>query len=189
MVPGKEYKVNSVVYGGPMFSGKTTALVRRYDLLIREGTRVLLVKPLLDTRYDSHRVITHDGVSRPCAPIADPREILRLLRDLDADVVMIDEVSLFDAESIAKVLPSLRYNRVPFFASGFDLWHDGRINLAWAAAAGIADTTLRMVSRCVCGQTATHTFRKMPAEEDVDVGGDEKYEPRCYDCWSKGVKR
>ena len=181
--------MNSIVYGGPMFSGKTTALVSRYDLLLRESAKVLLVKPLLDTRYDSHQVVTHDGVSRPCASITDPREILRILQDTDMDVVMIDEISLFDAESVAKVLPSLRYNRVPFFASGFDLWHDGRINLAWAAASAVADGTLRMVSHCVCGQAATHTFRRTPAGEDIDVGGDDKYEPRCYDCWLKGVKR
>ncbi len=41
------------VYTGPMFSGKTQALMARLQSKLRAHKNVLVVKPALDNRYDS----------------------------------------------------------------------------------------------------------------------------------------
>ena len=42
-----------IVYTGPMFSGKTQALMARLQSKQRAHKNVLVVKPALDNRYDS----------------------------------------------------------------------------------------------------------------------------------------
>ena len=49
---------------GPMFSGKTTALLRRVEELERAGLSVALVKSSKDDRYSQEHVVTHNGLSR-----------------------------------------------------------------------------------------------------------------------------
>ncbi|MEM2055884.1 MAG: hypothetical protein QXY48_06020, partial [Sulfolobales archaeon] len=47
---------------GPMFSGKTTELLRVLRKYAIAGYRVVLVKPSTDTRYSSSKVVSHDGL-------------------------------------------------------------------------------------------------------------------------------
>ncbi|URE23253.1 thymidine kinase [Musa troglodytarum] len=51
---------------GPMFSGKTTALLRRIQMEMTNGRSVAMIKSDKDHRYGLDSVVTHDGVKMPC---------------------------------------------------------------------------------------------------------------------------
>lgn len=49
---------------GPMFSGKTTALLARVASEEAAGRKVMLLKSALDDRYGASIVVSHDGKQR-----------------------------------------------------------------------------------------------------------------------------
>ncbi|KAK9862753.1 hypothetical protein WJX84_004796 [Apatococcus fuscideae] len=51
---------------GPMFAGKTSALLKRVNDLEAQGLTVVAIKSAKDTRYHASRLVTHDGQSREC---------------------------------------------------------------------------------------------------------------------------
>ena len=51
---------------GPMFAGKTTALLRSVSELRAGGEVVELVKSSKDDRYAEEAVVSHDGTMQPC---------------------------------------------------------------------------------------------------------------------------
>ena len=58
---------------GPMFSGKSEELIRRLRRAEIAGQRALIVKPIVDDRYDVGHVVSHAGakmraVTAPRAP-------------------------------------------------------------------------------------------------------------------------
>ena len=48
---------------GPMFSGKSEELIRRLRRAEIAGQRALIVKPLIDDRYDVGHVVSHAGAN------------------------------------------------------------------------------------------------------------------------------
>ncbi|CAN6573604.1 unnamed protein product [Malus baccata var. baccata] len=56
---------------GPMFAGKTTALLRRIKLEGNSGRNVAMIKSSKDTRYAIDSVVTQDGVKFPCGALSD----------------------------------------------------------------------------------------------------------------------
>ena len=62
---------------GSMFSGKTEELLRRLRLARVAGQRTQLFKPVIDDRYSSDSVVTHDGTpSQGATNAADALDLL-----------------------------------------------------------------------------------------------------------------
>lgn len=88
---------------GPMFSGKSTELLRRARVLAISDAKVLYIKFAGDTRYSNDKIITHDGlvfflshinsITRCSSETAIPLQRLYDLGDRsnDYDVIAIDE--------------------------------------------------------------------------------------------------
>ena len=45
---------------GPMFSGKSTEIIRRIRILQKIKQKILVIKPNIDNRYDNNKVTSHD---------------------------------------------------------------------------------------------------------------------------------
>ena len=45
---------------GPMFSGKTSELIKNYNEKLSENKKVLAINYDKDTRYGNHKIISHD---------------------------------------------------------------------------------------------------------------------------------
>ncbi|CAN1288771.1 Thymidine kinase [Linum perenne] len=56
---------------GPMFAGKTTALLRRIKSEGNSGRNVAMVKSSKDDRYAIDSVVSHDGAKFPCWALPD----------------------------------------------------------------------------------------------------------------------
>lgn len=65
---------------GPMFSGKTTALVWKYTELVVSGRSPVAVSHRADERYGADGAISHTGASVPCVRLAALGDLSVVLR-------------------------------------------------------------------------------------------------------------
>ncbi|OQU92300.1 hypothetical protein SORBI_3001G324400 [Sorghum bicolor] len=84
---------------GPMFAGKTTALLRRVQAEAGNGRSVALIKSDKDNRYGLDSVVTHDGTKMACwalSELSSFHEKLGIEAYNEVDVIGIDEAQFFD---------------------------------------------------------------------------------------------
>ena len=168
-------KISLTVYCGPMFAGKSTALLKAWHEAPETGR--ILLKPAMDTRYGKNSVSTHDGFSIPALPVTAMPEIG------DKTHVFLDEVQFMEdpwfSDDIHERVYELLRKGISVFAAGLDM--DAR-GVPFAATAGLlamADTVVKLTARChVCEQPASMTSLRSPADR-VQLGGSELYFPTC----------
>jgi|SRR5437773_9340078 thymidine kinase len=78
---------------GPMFAGKTTALIREYNN-INPFRKILVFKPQMDNRYSSSEIVSHNKKRIKAEIISHPSEIEDLLTPKINDII-IDELHFF----------------------------------------------------------------------------------------------
>jgi len=90
-----EYSGKIEVIIGPMYSGKTTELLRRSRRYFFSGKKCLIIKHSDDIRYDQNNIVTHDTVK--CAAIkTDLLSKIEGTRDFQTvDVICIDEIQFY----------------------------------------------------------------------------------------------
>ena len=193
------------VYTGPMFSGKTQALMARLRSKERAHKTVLVVKPELDDRFHSLAEIVskqrtaqrfEKHASMAAYPIKSGRDLGPLIRAFNPDVIGVDEAQFFD-ESIGSVLDLIAHQsggvigevEIPrsleVYAAGLDLD-------AWAKPFGpmpnllaFADRIEKFTANCFqCGQDARFTQKIGGSSGRIEVGADDLYEARCGGCWT-----
>jgi len=193
------------VYTGPMFSGKTQALMARLQSKQRAHKNVLVVKPALDDRYDSVDEIVvkqktaqrfEKHASMAAHPIKTVEQLGALIRQIDPDIIGVDEAQFFDnqfsvaLDTIAHK-PGGRLAGTPIdrnlevYVAGLDLD-------AWARPFGpmpdllaVADRVEKFTANCFqCGQDARFTQKIGGSAGRIEVGADDLYEARCVGCWT-----
>jgi thymidine kinase len=165
---------------GPMFAGKTTALIERYEWLLEERIPVRVFKHAFDTRAKD--IQTHAGKSLPCLALSSVEQLL-LQVPPGVGAVLIDEVQFFD-ESIVDAAVALSRSGVHVIAAGLDLDYRGRDFGPMGHLLAVADDVTKVRASCACcGRQASRTGRKTESNLTVLVGGADQYEARCLDCW------
>jgi thymidine kinase len=175
---------------GPMFSGKSEELIRRLRRAEIAGQRALIVKPLIDTRYDVGHVVSHAGAKMRAVAARDSGEVERLAGGYDA--VGIDEVQFFDDE-IVDAIEALVAGGVRVVAAGLAQDFRGLPFGAMPTLLCVAEFVDKLEAVCHrCGGPATMTQRLVdgrPAPfggETIQVGARDSYEARCRACHSAG---
>lgn len=183
------------VITGPMFSGKTEELIRRLRRERIGGGDFLVFKPRKDDRYgDSGDIFSHNGEKIEAQLIdADQREgvieAYERASGSDADVVAFDESNFWHG-SLKEACDLLAHEdgkRV--IVAGLDTDFRGEPFTPTPEIIAIAEYVDKLTARCVkCGRPANRTQRIVngePANYDDDqivVGGKEKYQARCSSC-------
>ena len=86
---------------GPMYSGKTTELLRLYKRYYLAGKKCILIKHNDDIRYESNYVVTHDQKKYKAISTKYLEDILNNKDVTSSEVICIDEIQFFiDAASI-----------------------------------------------------------------------------------------
>jgi len=167
---------------GPMFSGKTTELIRRLEESQTKGLRVASFKPATDHRYSAHDMVSHSGRASPAQAVGDPREIARSVDR--ADVFAIDEAHFFGADLTGVCERLVRSGRRVIVA-GLERDHFGRPFEPFPALLCEADEVVKLSGPCaVCGGPAVHSQRMVNVPGRIVVGGRAEYEPRCRACFT-----
>ncbi|MEI7978613.1 MAG: thymidine kinase [Bacteroidota bacterium] len=171
---------------GSMFSGKTEELIRRLKRAKIANQKVEIFKPTIDTRYDETEVVSHNQNSISSTPVSSSLNIL-LMND-DADVIGIDEAQFFDQELIF-VCEKLAEQGTRVIIAGLDMDYLGKPFGPMPALMAIAEYVTKVNAICmVCGDIATHSFRKTNEINLVMLGEKDTYEARCRFCFNEGMK-
>ncbi|HOH18605.1 MAG TPA: thymidine kinase, partial [Bacilli bacterium] len=67
------------VISGSMYAGKTEELIRRVKRIEYARKEVIVFKPLIDNRYSSNEVVSHDNGRTKSIDISNPEEIYQHL--------------------------------------------------------------------------------------------------------------
>lgn len=175
------------VITGSMFCGKTEELIRRLRRATIAKQKVLVFKPIIDSRYAHSKVMSHSGADFQALPISNSQEILDNLEE-DVTVVAIDEAQFFD-DGIVDVANQLADQGIRVIVTGLDTDFRGEPFGCMPVMTAKADKVDKLSAICmVCGEAATRTQRLLdgkPAhynEPIVIVGAAEMYEARCRRC-------
>lgn len=176
---------------GPMFVGKTEALIRLARQARWEGRVFRVFKHAWDTRYAGEGFLSsHNGGTYPAVAITSADDLLEKLPP-GVEVVILDEVHFFD-ERLPTVVADLLGRGVDVTAAGLDLNFRGEPFGPMPQLQRMAKKEGQLIfltATCaVCGGMATRSQRLIdgkPAhydDQEVRVGADELYQPRCERC-------
>lgn len=172
---------------GSMFSGKTEELIRRLKRAQFAKQNVEIFKPIVDTRYDEDRVVSHDAneIRSTAVPAAAN---IRILGD-SCDVVGIDEAQFFDDE-IVTVCNDLANKGVRVVVAGLDMDFKGNPFGPMPALMATAEYVTKVHAICTrTGNLANYSFRKSSNDDLVLLGETESYEPLSRGAFFKAMLR
>ncbi len=171
------------VYTGPMFAGKTSAMVQELE----KYDEFVAFKPDMDDRYSEEEIITHNGHEIPANSVPTDKIffIVESINYEKVSAVGFDEAQFFD-ESLLDAVDYVLEENTDVLVSGLDL-DFRRENFGYVSKLiKKSDVCKKLLARCeVCGGDAEYTQRIIngePASYDdpvVLIGAEEKYEPRC----------
>lgn len=171
-----------ILYTGPMFSGKTSKMLLVLERFKHQRKRILTFKPALDDRYSDCKIITHGGWERQALCIDEGNDILKTIAEVPhtPHVVAVDEA--FMIKGVADVLIWLFTNGINVVVSTIEMSATvkpfGEVTKLFPYATHVE----KCYAVCtVCGCDASHTHKKQVGGEEIQVGGNELYEPRCYE--------
>eukprot|EP00471_Norrisiella_sphaerica_P000792 CAMPEP_0184487754 /NCGR_PEP_ID=MMETSP0113_2-20130426/10315_1 /TAXON_ID=91329 /ORGANISM="Norrisiella sphaerica, Strain BC52" /LENGTH=173 /DNA_ID=CAMNT_0026870153 /DNA_START=317 /DNA_END=838 /DNA_ORIENTATION=- len=164
---------------GPMFAGKTCALIDRISVEEKKNKSILVVKSAKDTRYSRDEVVSHNGMKRRCTAVNKLEEISE--EDFEhSSVIAIDEGQFFDdlAPFCRRAADQGRTVIVAGLDGDFQRQRFGQV----LDIVPIADAVIKLSAKCsVCDEEAPFTGRVVDSKEQTFVGGAESYQPLCRD--------
>lgn len=166
-----------------MFSAKTTSLLSVLDRFKYQGKKIAVFKPKLDDRYSESDVSTHGGWKMPAICVKLGTDILEHLANMEENpqVIAVDEA--FMIPGVADVLVWLYRSGYSVVVSSLDLSATGKPFLEVEKMLPWATKVEKLSAVCtVCNKDAFYTYKKQTGGDEIEVGGNELYEPRCSRC-------
>jgi len=167
---------------GPMWSSKSTALLALYRKYRAIGKRVFLINHASDTRYTSHGLSTHDGVTEKCHMAATITETLTHPEYRDAEVVLINEAQFF-SDLLSTIPAECDKTDKTFVIAGLSGGYERQAVGAILLLIPHAETVEKLEGLCQdCkdGTPGPFTKRKTPPKEGESlIGGSEQYKCVC----------
>ena len=168
---------------GPMFSGKSTELIKKIRLFNVLHKKFIVVKPIIDSRYNIDSISTHDNITYTSININKLEEIKENYKDdyMNADILIIEE-GQFLPDLLEFVIDSVNsdnkhivvaglsgdYNRNPIGKMMYLISHADTVEYKTA-----------LCTECGDGTLAPFTFKKIKDTNQILVGGNEIYTPLC----------
>ncbi|KAF8410831.1 hypothetical protein HHK36_003368 [Tetracentron sinense] len=174
---------------GPMFAGKTTALIRRLKSESNNERSVAIIKSNKDSRYGLDSIVTHDGAKLPCWALPDLSSFRQKIGD-DAynklDVIGIDEAQFFE-DLYDFCCNAADHDRKTVIVAGLDGDYLRRRFGTVLDIVPLADSVTKLTARCeLCGKRAFFTLRKTEETQTELIGGSDVYKPVCRQHYFNG---
>lgn len=165
---------------GPMFSGKSTELIRRIRLYKIINKKVLVIKPKIDDRYTKDKITSHNYETAECIVLTKLDEISdESIQEYDA--IIVDEGQFFPdlKETIVKWIDNYSINVI---VGGLDGDYQRNPIGQILELIPYSDKCQKLNSLCsVCknGTEGAFTKRIISSNDKILVGGAESYSPVC----------
>lgn len=189
---------------GPVASGKTVELIISAHQLqnITNPNHIKLLKPAIDTRFDSDLIKSASGLQIKITDRINPIQNLLNLDFADTKYIFVDEIQFFTVSQVEQLREISLIHNIDIFC--FGLLNDYKCNLfdSTKRILEICDEYRQITSFCMlCKEhnnttinKATHNLRIMKFEneilpifdgESIIIGGLETFIPVCYSCREK----
>ena len=171
---------------GAMFAGKTSELLKRILWAKHQSKKIIVIKPIIDDRYDQEKIITHNDLSHDCFSMKNWKHVndnFKFNRDI-VDVLFLDEIQFMSTDETLENVETILNNGIDVVCSGLDQDSRGRPWETSSMLLGLSDKIIKIYGFCnVCGMEATKTYRKTEGGGRTQVGAADIYEPRCLKHW------
>lgn len=169
---------------GPMFSGKSTELIRRLKRYQLANHECLIIKYANDVRYDESGIATHDRVVLPAISSLELESLSS--RAVNYSVIGIDEGQFFPdiVEFCEKMANDGKIVIVAALDGTYQKKGFGNIlNLV-----PLAESVIKLTAVCmICYNEASYTKRRGQEKEVELIGGKDKYLAVCRSCFKEDV--
>lgn len=176
---------------GTMGSSKTAqALIKKFNLE-EKGFSVILIKPATDTRDGANTVKSRIGISAEAITFRPQDNILEYAINpklCSATYIVADEAQFF-TEAQIESLKTLADNGCNVYCYGILTDFKTKMFPAARRLVELADQIHEIETKCPCGNKASVNARIgnngeiLRDGQTVELGGNDRYEPMCYNCW------
>lgn len=170
-----------IVFCGCMFSSKTTRMMLALEKYKYQGKHFVVFKPSRDNRYSESEIVTHGGWKVAAISVENGADILKYLTSLDVEpnVIAVDEA--FMIPNVSDALIWLYTTGFSVVVSSLDLSYAGKPFKEIEKILPWATRIEKCTAVCtVCGEDALYTHKKASSDLEIEIGGSELYEPRCW---------
>ena len=180
-IESQKLKGSIEIICGSMFSGKTEELLRRLKRAELAKQKIAVFKPLIDTRYDARKIVSHDSNAIKSKPVKLATEILDKIDN--AEVIAIDEAQFFDEELI-RISNLLANQGKRVIIAGLDMDFKGKPFGIMPGLLAIAEHITKVHAICIeCGTAANHSYRLTKNQQLIELGDKLEYKALCRDCF------
>lgn len=173
---------------GPMFSGKTTAIINQWKINILRQIPTIVVNYSEDNRYSQTNLSSHDRVEIPCIKLKKLEKIYSFIDESNPlnrkniKCILINEGQFFpDLYNVVKNL--LEKYKISVFVSGLDgdykMQKFGQI----LDLIPLANSVEKLHAVCYkCRGQADFTMRSISSDEQKIIGTSDIYKATCRKC-------
>jgi len=176
-------------YYSTMNAGKSTHLLQSAYNYSERNLNTILYTAKLDDRFEQGKIASRIGLNAD-AHLFDPESQLFEEMKLEhqnkkVDCVLIDEAQFLSKEQVKQLTDIVDTLNIPVLAYGIRTDFLGETFSGSAALLAWADKLVELKTICHCGRKANFVIRRdkdgKPVKdgEQVEVGGNERYEPLC----------
>ncbi|XP_056405883.1 thymidine kinase, cytosolic [Hyla sarda] len=182
VMPGSPSKIRGQiqVIFGPMFSGKSTELMRRVRRFQIAQYKCLVIKYAKDTRYSKEQLATHDRHTMSAVSACNLSDLCT--EALNYSVIGIDEGQFFP--DVVEFCEDMANKGKTVIVAALDGTFQRKAFGDILNLVPLAESVVKLNAVCMeCYREASYT-KRLGAEKEVEViGGADKYHSVCRPCY------
>ncbi len=176
-------------YYSTMNAGKSTHLLQSSYNYQERGLTTAIYTAKIDKRFTQGKVASRLGIDTDAFLFDDDNhlfnEILEKHEVKKLDCVLVDEAQFLTTKQVKQLTDVVDSLHIPVLAYGIRTDFLGQTFSGSAALLAWADKLIELKTICHCGRKANFVIRQdehgvaLRKGEQVEVGGNERYEPLC----------
>ena len=188
---------NLSFYYGTMASGKTTKLLQDNYNYKKNGHKVIIMKPLIDTKGGNtivSRMSAHANVDILIGPNDKVLTNPNVNKFYDAKAILVDEAQFLSTKQIKELWMIAHVMDISVICYGLKSDFKGMPFEGTTALIGLADYKNELTVNCECGNLAVFNARMVDGEYvlqgdtvAIDNSANIAYVPLCGDCFLEKV--
>jgi thymidine kinase len=173
---------------GPMYSGKTTELIRRINIHILSKKKCAIISHKIDDRHSKKFITNHNGFELMKDYLfIKTNKLIDEIKNLDEyEIIGIDEFQFFDSDDLIKFCDDLANMGKKIIVSGLNSDFNRNNFDSMVKLIPISEKLTKLKSICnFCRNKAYFTMKKINKNKIIEVGGSDLYIPVCRICYNK----
>ncbi|RHW75265.1 thymidine kinase [Colwellia sp. RSH04] len=176
-------------YYSSMNAGKSTHLLQSSYNYQERGLTTAIYTAKIDDRFAQGKVASRLGIDADAFLFDDNSNLFNQITEKHQskklDCVLIDEAQFLSKEQVKQLTDVVDILHIPVLAYGIRTDFLGQTFSGSAALLAWADKLIELKTICHCGRKANFVIRRdangqpVKGGEQVEVGGNERYEPLC----------